>query len=106
MKRRNLIQAFLVIFLPNTSALTCEVPVKKIPKYRRVQWQKLHDEKIGPGDFLVRGGDDPNTPECQDGRGFYNLIMQAAFHSNYGVQAKTISCPYGEYWRPVGVVEV
>lgn len=110
MKRRNLIQGFLAVCAAMISPIRASAAVTtakpSLPKYRKVQWQKLDEEEVGPGDFWASHNCDPNTPERQRGDGSYNLQMQAIHYSNYGIKAKAVSRGNGDYWRPVGITEI
>ena len=75
------------------------------PKYHRVQWKKLHDEPVQPGDMWAVHETDPNTPERQS-EFDYILQMQAIHGSHWGTPAKDICRGNGDYWRPVGIVPV
>ena len=75
------------------------------PRYGKVRWVKLHDEKVGPGDFWASNNHNPNEPERQ-GEDVYNLQMQAIHPNNYGTPAKNVPRGNGDYWRPVGIVDV
>lgn len=109
MRRRNLIQGFfaacaVLTAWPARAASTFTKP--SVPKYRKVKWQKLHEEEVGPGDFWASHNCDPNTPELQAGNYEYNLQMQAIHVDHHGTKAKDIRRGNGDYWRPVGITEV
>lgn len=109
MRRRNLIQGFLAVCAAIASPIRANGAVTtakpSMPKYRKVQWQKLHEEEVGPGDFWASHNTDPNTPEHQ-AENAYNLQMQAVHPNKYGTRAKDIPRGNGDYWRPVGITEV
>lgn len=98
MKRRNLFTAFLGLFVTSTATAAT-------PKYQKVKWLKLYDEPLRPGDFWAAGGQDPNEPERQ-GETNFNLQMQAIHPMHYDKRAKAIIRGNGDYWRPVGLVDV
>lgn len=71
-------------------------------RHRKVQWVKLKDESVGPGDMW--SSVDPNQPERQAENG-YNLQMQAVHPTEYGTPAEKVGHFSGDYWRPVGLVD-
>jgi hypothetical protein len=100
--RRNTFLGLLCALLGSITKLGAKSPE---PKYHRVQWKKLHNEPVGPGDMWVCHETDPNTPERQS-EDYYNLQMQAIHGSDHGTPAKDICRGNGDYWRPVGIVPV
>lgn len=100
-KRRSIVGALFALFsiVPKSVAITNE------PRYQRIKWIKLEDEPVGPGDFWVSHNTDPNTPERQSESDF-NLQLQAINPSHYGTPAKDIPRNTGDYWRPVGLIDV
>jgi hypothetical protein len=98
MKRRNLITLFIAIF-------GTPIVVAAEPKYQKVKWLKLDQEPVCPGDLWAAGGQDPNKPERQ-GEINFNLQMQAVHPMHYNQRAKDIARGNGDYWRPIGLVNV
>ena len=72
-------------------------------KYCRVQWRKLLNEPDTPGDMWASRN--PNEPERQD-EGNLDLQMRAVHPSYYGKSERRIGRNSGDYWRPVGIVDV
>lgn len=66
----------------------------------KVQWAKLTCEPVGIGDMWA--STDPNQPEKQGDD--YNLQMQAAHNTTYGIPADKIGRGNGDFWRPIGLV--
>jgi hypothetical protein len=77
----------------------------KKPSYRRIEWIKLNDEPVMPGDMWVNKNNDPNNTG-QKNAPWHTLQMQSPHESNWGMPANEIPRGNGDYWRPVGLVDV
>jgi hypothetical protein len=98
--RREAIATVLTATVTSTAVL-----LNTRSQHKKVQWVKLTDEPLGPGDMW--SSEDPNHPEKQGGSSGedYNLQMQAVEVDEYATPSNRIGMNCGAHWRPIGLVD-